>query len=1135
MIRDPLYRAILERLGEKLDPDAFEHAVPRVLPSELGCAIPILGGQDAGFDGAIIAGEGEPYPIVCTTGTDVLGNLKKNLASNAVAGFLRRRAVVATSQKLSNQRKRNLFKAARTLGFELMGIFDKEPLAGLLYQKPRVRLELLGIPGDPRALSALPAPGRYPFHAKLLARDDDLAWLHSSSGDRILAGVPGAGKTALLERYVDEGEALFVRHHASIGAVLDAWREFQPRVLLLDDAHVQLDLLDQLRTARQDTGADYEMVATTWPGEAHDVAGHLGVDFRTSGRTLELLTRAEILELYREMDVRGQDMYIRDLVDQASNRPGLAVTLGLLWKQGAWEEILRGQALSAFVSRVVRSLTGEGIEILAALALGGRAGCSLRSVSDALHEPIVKTRGIIVNLSAAGVIAERGDRALAVEPAQLRSALLADVFFNGRADRLDYLDVFSQVERRSDAVEAILTCLARGGSLPQDEARSLLAHGDARSWKIFSRLGRDHALWALENYPGDGVDIVRPVLDFAPEEALALLLANASPPPENLGSTPGHPLRVIRDWVRDFMVQPGPAITADQIRKRAALTDAVLRYAAGSGDSAVIGPAMAAVLDPTLESWSSAPENSNTINMRCALIPVEVIEQLTGLWERLKPSIGTPDRLIWAGLREVLWSLIHPIVPAGVGVSAEQRKAAREFAKRIVLDLLSVVEKRPGLERALADFAVKLELGIVSESDPTYDVLFPKDPVREPDHECWSIAQSEAISRLADDWKNEPPDVVAAKLKRYRFEAEIAGHNWPDNTILLATKLAETVGGDSKVWLDALTAVDLGRGLGAPFLAQILRFRLPGWEKYLAQALESDELVTSAIELCLTAPSLDRSHRSAAIKRAEPYPDWVETCALRGEIPTEVLALLLAEGAPGVAFATAIGHWIADPKGDIEPSISDAWRLVIMGTRSRDVDERRINSSPTYWLGEILANDGDLAYAWLKAEIEAESPLGFLFLHETDPAPRAAQALGSEQRRDLVASPHIGDSGRSLVRLLVGADPEVFRVLLARDSLRGHHLAPLAGVPTVAWWSLAEIALENGFGPTEVAQAAFNLESDGWSGSEAKHWEEWVEGFGTLRDTENPTLKEVSSAGKEIALHRVDRAHQRERQEAMRG
>jgi hypothetical protein len=1137
MIRDPLYRDILQRLAEQLDPNAFERAVADLLPPTLGLAIPVPGGSDAGFDAALVDGEGEPYPAVCTTGKDVLGNLRRSLTANLAAGFPRRRAVLATSQELSNQRKKNLFKAARKLDFELMGIFDREPLAKLLYQHPKVRLELLALGGDPLALAAVPAPGRYQLQTKLLARDEDLEWLRSTSGDRILVGVPGAGKTALAAALIDHDGALFVRPNASLGAILDACRKQRPALLVVDDAHIHLDLLRNLRTARKDSTIEFAILATTWPGQLLEVADALGLDPRQrhAVRTLELLTRAEILELYREMDVQGPDEYIRELIDQAANRPGLAVTLATLWKQGAWEEIFRGTALSAFASRTVRQLAGQGIEVLAALALGGRAGGSLQGVSDAFSMPIVETRRIIVNLGAAGVIAERGAGAFAVEPEQLRSALLADVFFSGKPDRLDFGLMFDRVESVSTAVEAIMSCLARGGKLPTSEARLLLAQGGARAWALYAHLGREQALWVLENYPGESVDIVIPVLDFAPEEGLARLFKEAYPPPENLGSTPGHPLRIIRDWVRDFTAnQPASAVTADQIRKRDALTAAVLRYSEGGGRSEVVGPALTAVLDPVLESWSSGPENRLAMTMRCCIAPVEVIEQLTGLWSRLRATVVALDRSLWSSLRELLWTLVQPLVPAGGQVSDVQRRATRALAEQIVLDILPVAKSRPGLERALRGFAAELELAVDVIRDPTYDLLYPEDPAHEPDFDCWSTAQSEAMTRLAEDWKDEKPDTAAGRWLRYRREAEVADHRWPDNNSLLATKLATRVQ-SPEAWLEAFSDAGLGSVLGAPFLAVIVRCALPGWEKRLAEALESDDLAAAALELSLTIPDLSETLRLAAIARTAPFAATVETWALRGEIPTAVIELVLSEGAPEVALAVAVGHWLADSRGAVESALAAVWRRVILGARGRAADGHQIEGNLGYWLGEILSGDPDLALAWLQAEIDAAPPTGSFLLLDSEPASCAAKALGPEQRHELLAAAPFGGFDSRLIGLLVGDDPGLFEVLLAREGLQSLHLAPLGRIPDSSWWTLAEIAVKIGIAPSDLAHASLFLDQDGWHGSEAEHRKKWVSAFASPPEAATRGLTEVARIGHEIATRLVAEAGRNERQEAMRG
>ena len=79
MIRDPLYRDIITRLNERLDPELFEQCAADLLREIYPGLVPIRGGADSGMDGAIADGEGEPFPLVSTTSADVIGNLTRNL------------------------------------------------------------------------------------------------------------------------------------------------------------------------------------------------------------------------------------------------------------------------------------------------------------------------------------------------------------------------------------------------------------------------------------------------------------------------------------------------------------------------------------------------------------------------------------------------------------------------------------------------------------------------------------------------------------------------------------------------------------------------------------------------------------------------------------------------------------------------------------------------------------------------------------------------------------------------------------------------------------------------------------------------------------------------------------------------
>ena len=109
-MRDEFYQRIVGALQGPLDADLFEHCACDLLRSAYPTLAPIKGGSDSGMDGAIADGFGEPFPLVCTTGTDVLGNLSRSLKSYVAHGGQRRKVVLATSRNLTPQRKHNLFR-----------------------------------------------------------------------------------------------------------------------------------------------------------------------------------------------------------------------------------------------------------------------------------------------------------------------------------------------------------------------------------------------------------------------------------------------------------------------------------------------------------------------------------------------------------------------------------------------------------------------------------------------------------------------------------------------------------------------------------------------------------------------------------------------------------------------------------------------------------------------------------------------------------------------------------------------------------------------------------------------------------------------------------------------------------------
>jgi hypothetical protein len=72
-----------------------------LLRNDFPTLVPIRGGGDAGMDGAVADGEGQPFPLISTTGWDVIGNLTSNLESYLAIGGQWRRTILATSRTLT--------------------------------------------------------------------------------------------------------------------------------------------------------------------------------------------------------------------------------------------------------------------------------------------------------------------------------------------------------------------------------------------------------------------------------------------------------------------------------------------------------------------------------------------------------------------------------------------------------------------------------------------------------------------------------------------------------------------------------------------------------------------------------------------------------------------------------------------------------------------------------------------------------------------------------------------------------------------------------------------------------------------------------------------------------------------------
>ncbi len=404
MERDPFYREIIKRLNEQLDGNTFQDCAVDLLREAYPTLVPVRGGSDAGMDGAIADGQGEPFTLVATTEEDVIGNLTHNLTVYKKE-HQRRKAVLATSQKLSQRRRENLNKKARELGFILVNIHDQFDIANRLYRNSRWCLELLGLSGKPSALSKIPKSTRIQLSQGLIGQEEAFNWLRGRTSDTILVGQPAAGKTALLKHLVDVEEGAYFVVSADSAEIASEIRARRPVTLIVDDAHIQRGLLETLKHLRYDIGASFTIVASTWPSYQPTISTTLNLT-STDVYPLELLTRDQIVEVIRGAGRGVPDGLIQEIVNQAEGRPGLATTLAHLFLVSGVQDIIAGETIHQLMLEVFETLAlkQRSAAILAAFALGGTRGLSIDVVSQAFGIHFLEVREIVTQLYDSGIV-----------------------------------------------------------------------------------------------------------------------------------------------------------------------------------------------------------------------------------------------------------------------------------------------------------------------------------------------------------------------------------------------------------------------------------------------------------------------------------------------------------------------------------------------------------------------------------------------------------------------------------------------------------------------------------------------------------------------------------------------------------
>jgi len=1112
VIRDPFYNQILAALSSPLDEDCFELCAGSVLRKELPTLVPIRGGSDSGMDG--VTERGGPF-LVCTTSPNVIRNLTGSLKSYLREGGNRRSVVLATSQELSQKRRKNLETRADELGFSLRQIYSRAAMAERLYYEPRWCKELLGLTGRPSALSLIPRTERPLTDQTLLGRDDDLRWLEESSGDRLLLGQPGCGKTFLLRALALQGWGLFLIDE-DMGAVAEAIRAQKPNVIIVDDAHFRVTVLSALRQLRAEISAEFDIVATSWNGEKDRVAQALLLpDSRI--RELSLLTRDQIVEIIRHAGLGGPIELIREIVNQAEGRPGLAATLSWLSLNGDVEDVFYGDALGRSLGATFRRLVGERVtQVLAAFALGGDQGSSMASVATNLGIPIIDLHVMLVGLSAGGVIRQKGESRISVWPRALRYVLVRDVFFGGKCD-LPREPLMQVVHDKNDLVDTLIGAISRGAKIP--EIIEIIESIDSPlAWGHYASLGEDEARFVLQKRPGLIGIAGQETLRIIPEHTIPLLLEAAIGDERNLGNATEHPLRWIQDWINEAM----PGKNGEALRRRSLLMAAISDWLRKGRNERVGRRAISIALKPSFETYTPNAGSGMRIHIVRGLLSDVELEQFTSLWHDAKTFLMDFNLTDWKDLLDTIHDWIYPETAGVKEVPQRTRERMRSMAARMVTDIVAASPDHPGIQQWARDLRQRLLLNIEIPVDLDFETLFPKLNRKDLENLEENIQkQRQQVMALAETWCLQSAKEIASRLTRLEEAATIvrgARHRW---TPTLCERLANEVSNLNE-WLEQFIRTALPADLGEPFLRKVVIQRMDGWEQSIAKCLGDARYERIAIYVVLSLSDIPDHLLAEASNHARGYPEMIETMCLRQQVPERTLKFLLNHEDLLISAHAAVGEWCAIPKGEVRVSISEDWKQAILKAEGHE-----------FWISEVLKRDKALAFDWLIRRIQDGSSLIHFFV--VNELKAAISVLDSSQRQAVLH--HINVEGYStavLISELGKEDLQVYAAILKEPRFSKYHLASLGGHPTELWAEKVILAISAGYPPDQIASATLHHDNS-WSGDESAMWQRWIDDFNVFTTHPDPGVCSVAELGVTKARQRQALAAEEEHREAVYG
>lgn len=1170
-----LISRIITALDAGVDPGTFECCAVALMMKAYKNVVPVEGGSDGGRDADIygpIAGDPDSRGRILVTTGDSLDNLKSSHKTwqgfwESGEPFRVDQLVIVTSNPLSDAKRRNILKYCRDHELPIPTFYTRQWLVEELRKDDEWRAELTGVRGRLEAIVATPSEAVSDH--RLVGRDDDLDYLHTAvalAKDVCLIGLPGVGKTRLLAELTEEVH--FVEPLAR-EFLTDDLVASDPRVVVLDDAHLQLPLLEELVRIRGREQLRFRVIAASWPGSEGNVEALLADPTPVD---LDRLARPELDELVQQLGVHG--VRARAVVlNQSDGRPGWAVLLSRLVVDGDGEALSTGQPLLDQVSSLTHSISGSAAlaDALACIAALGTASLEdlelVADLTDVRYADLIEW----LEATAQGGLVERTREQWTVL-GPLGTLTVASTFF-GERKRRRWATLATRFphDHRLDQ-----TILEVASTAPSTEVRELadawFAHAaadapDADMLALVELYGQidehtaDKAAALARRvigghrepeilYGGIAYDPIgvaaesvlrasfrRTCTREATHGLLDLAIGDDRPRHQH----PEHPMRVIQEIAQYLDPDVGPL---DVLRERI-LTHALDWFDEAPSDVrwCVLAEAARYIFDPDLEGNWTGPGSHLTLTMARGRMSPGAMAALLVLWQEIDARVRSD-----AGAHLTLAGVVHlceifrvwSSLAAGEGSGAEDSNESGgavgvEGATLVLGTLASLVDRFPAVP-----IAVNRQLELVAVwsrgAAPFVDLPIVDDRlarflgVRDHDDEieAWMLQRNTERTSLALELAGLGATEGVAEYRRLQREASLLDGS--SEGALLAGHLADAVS-DAADWLRVAVAEQIPELVGA----MLPRARSGGLEvaDVVGTALEVPTLRASVLRVFLYEEGeLDSLARSVIDELGDGDVAMIGELWVR-EPGTPMLRELLVHPRPDVRTLAAVTFRVGLDYGpDLPNDLRPAWRAALAGADPSHVSQHArwrlqkmlkyaVVSDPALCADWFIANAATMRAA-VRAGRVAESISQILRDLPREEKQRVCTSLSKDNLSASGFAAEFLATDESLVdELLSNGFIDVNTLLGAMSGYRDYTVE-----------GLAPALVQAGVSPERIADRA--LSSRRWTGSEAASIRKDLRFFSALRE-QRPELAEVCAAAASRLERELERATVEENQERLLG